>query len=945
MADTVILLGAGPGPHAIRGNLVDLAALGLIDRVLWASAEPDAAATGDLEEITGGDGPPARRVRLSDALRGADGRVLLIALDEPDATGSTLDAAAVAAWTDAVDRVGTIAATRVHLVLPRLPLPEEQPTPMPGWAMLALSPEDSDSPRDAVVEQHRAAGAQALARYAAPAIAGLAGLWAGSTLTPLLDGPGGPVAAGEPGQVRLVRVHHRRIDTAVLEQQLRRRALDVRDRAPQPQLPGGARVIAGGDDEDLLNRSARSFADLARGQLVHRALPPARRTAARVGALEALRRFLAFFFRSVIGNPRSWYAAQVQVVQSTFARAVQGTLYGADSDVEVVCGAHSGTRRREDIDELTSASAALRERLDRNPEGPVGPPPVLSPLWRTYVNTGLSLVDGADREEGPLAAAKDHYGNPVVVSRPALAAGDVADSFDGAHPTLTALLGDSLGPTRIAPFDPYAARAYGEALDVAVRQTTDRSVAELRESFHRWRAEHAASFAWRVGERITGFLDESRGQAAEAEERLARIRAERAALGGDDLATGDRLVRTLRLLTVFWALLQLVVLYLMACEYRPSWRFADWLPTLPWNRALLAVVLSTVLLLAVGFAVFARAQRGVFERTAARRRLAEDEEIAVRNLVAAVAHVERAGLAYGQHQSWSAILARAVSAPFGRDAGAAGTVRIPESGMPRATVIAEAVIDEAELGRAVGALKDRLFPPNWAEEALLALLEAARTAAEQNGDRMPEVGQLYGQAGAGSSSPLDRLSRLAVDDALPRGGADRAWAPALAAFAASGAAGPLLSELRAWEDGTVRRASSAELRTGLDDPAGAAPPRFAPTSMTSLGVNRGGTEVDPGVSGVFRVPAPGEDSGTLAESVTVVHYGRAAEAGWIAARPPAAAEAADAAAARDRAAFAEPWPPVPPTPPGSPVPDAARGEEGPPAPSGPALPEFGDNLM
>lgn len=943
MADTVILLGAGPGPEAIRGNLVDLAALGLVRRVLWARTTPAAARAGRLTEITAGH-PVTRGLGVADALRGAAGRVLLIALDEPDAAGSTLDAAATAAWTDAVDRVGPAAAHRVHLVLPRLPLPAAPPAAMPGWTMLALSPEDSDAPGDAVLEQHRADGPAALARYAAPAVAGLAGLWADAAGVPLLDGPDGPVGGGGPGRLRLVRVHHRRIDVAELEDRLRRRALDVRGGTPQPRLPGGARVVAGGDDEDLVARAAGAFADRARARLVPAPAPPAPAPPARIGAVRALRRFLAFFARCVLGTPRTWYAAQVHVVQSTLARAVQAALYGADSDVEVVCGDHSGIRRREGIAELTGASAALRERLDRDPAAPVGPPPALAALWRGWTGAALGLVDGADRAEAP--AARDHYGNPMVLTRPALAVPDVADSFDGAHPTLTALLGDSLGGTRIAPFDPYGARAYGEALDLAVRQTTDRSVARLREDFRTWRAARSGSFAWRTGEAIAGFVEESRDRAAAAGERLHRIRAERAGLGEPDPAAGDRLVRTLRRLTLGWALLQAALIYLIVCGIAPGARLADWGPALALRHGLPAIAATTLAALGAGFAVFARAQRGVLERAAAARRLAAEEEAAVRDLVSAVAHVERAGLAYGQHQAWSAILGRALSAPFGADPAHVRGTRIPEAGMPRATVIAEAVAEEAELGRAVSALRDRLFPPAWADAAVDRLLAAAREAAERSGDRVPEPGQLYGQAGAGSASPLDRLARGAVAADLPRGGAAAAaWAPAIAALADSAAAGPLLARLRSWEDGEERIRGSADLLAGLDGRAPGAAPRFAPAALAAQGVNRGGTEVDPAVGGVFR--GPGEAAaGTLGRTLTVVHYGRVADAAWLAEAP--AAEPADPAAAESaRAVLERPWPPAAPEPPGSAAPGAPPrgGGHRRPGGSGPALPEFGEDLM
>src|SRR5699024_1158450 len=127
MKDIIIFLGHGAGPNAIRANLVDLATLGLVTRFHWL----DTASAGNGIEVVEHDEAEGVRIRLqrvSDALR-VDGsrRVLLVALDEPDEHGSTVDLPAVMRWTNAIDDILSSSSERVHLVLPRLPLPRTAP--------------------------------------------------------------------------------------------------------------------------------------------------------------------------------------------------------------------------------------------------------------------------------------------------------------------------------------------------------------------------------------------------------------------------------------------------------------------------------------------------------------------------------------------------------------------------------------------------------------------------------------------------------------------------------------------------------------------------------------------------------------------------------------------------------------------------------------------------
>src|SRR5699024_1168415 len=112
------------------------------------------------------------------------------------------------------------------------------------------------------------------------------------------------------------------------------------------------------------------------------------------------------------------------------------------------------------------------------------------------------------------------------------------------------------------------------------------------------------------------------------------------------------------------------------------------------------------------------------------------------------------------------ILGRALSSPFGSSLEAEAPLRIPHAGLPRSTVIAEADIDERRALEAVQLLRDRVFPPSWAEDSLENLITAARDEVQASGVMIPDDSQLFGAMGRGSNSPLDRIATVAVDEEL-----------------------------------------------------------------------------------------------------------------------------------------------------------------------------------
>lgn len=888
-SDTTIFLGSGSGAHAIRSNLIDMVSLGLLSRFHWIDlADPSAQL--QVIDHDDDDGVVVTHRRVADALRSATGRrVMLIAVDEPDENGSTLNVGSLTAWTNEIDKALTEAVRRFHVYLPRLPLPAAAPASLPGWTTLALSPEDGESPVSSRERKYRADGPDALAEYAAPALASLAGLWAGADNAPLLDGPDGPVTSGEIGNVRLVRVFHRRVDTTVVEAETRRKTLDVNDRMPQPLRSDHTRVIATGDDDKIVDAVSGQFLNEAHRAIVRQPVELPQQSGLQVQGWKAFTEFLGYFFRNAFTNPADIPGNQAARVQRSFARAVQRTLYGEQSAVDVVCGRYDGSSTSVTMHDLAAASGSVRHSIAQfaTPEEGLRleEPPASPQLWRLYVGTALTLADGTPRQGqvGP----RDNRDNPMIVSAPHFIAGDVSDSFDGSHPILTELLGNRLPDTTIEPSDPDAARAYAKALEYASRQTTERSVVDLGSRFARWREKQSRSFSWRVAEGLIRVAEGVQHSLRQSAETLTELRGRLQQLSNADIGNEDRLRKTLRWLTVLWFVLSVLFGYLsfgggQPFGYRipPQWLYdlvtsgtGERWAGLHWGWGIGGIFLSTVVILAIQMNVFAKAKREEHEFTATISLVEQQVDTAEKNFAESIASLEAASQAYAQQQCWSAFIGRAVSRPFGEDLDAPAPLTIPHAGMPRSTVLAEAIPDETDVNSAVNTLRDTVFQPNWAQVALDSLLEAGLHDAGVHNDFLAESpDELYGKRGDGNSA-LVRLRARALSPSLRRtGAADEAWAAAMQNLAADPTAAGLRTRLQVWEDGVQRPVSLAELFQGID---GGANDVFAEWAVTAAGARAGGATVDPEMSMIFRQPAANStDVSTLSQAMTHVQLGR-----------------------------------------------------------------------
>lgn len=877
----VFLLGNGPGANAIRSALVDLTALGLVPELLWIN--PDK--TGDSVEFyehNANVGLVEGARKISDVVRDCK-RVLLVAIDDIEDEGSFLNEKGINRWADLI-HASNLDVKRLHLILSRLPLIARPVEPIVGWTRLVLAAEDSDSPSAPQTAQNRADGPAELARYAAPAIAGLTGLWEGMNEVPVLEDMASGALATESGRgARLVRVYHRRIDATEIESLVRAGALNVRDSIPQPTSSRGTPVTVAVDSNEVVTGITKRFSAASESALFEPYEPPAQLESVQVSAWETFKAFLSFFFRAVIGTPTDWGNAMKSSGQSAFASATQKMLYGTDSQIEVVCGNHSGKQRSFTVAQMNAASAKLREQLesDNSSEFRVGPPAQLTQMWRTYQECALTLVDAEQRKNSKRFAPVGWDDlNPTVLSNTRYSIVDSSESFDGAHSVLDAQFGRNLPNTKVAPFDPFSAEIYQHHVDFAAKQSTDRGLAQKRDDFHRWKQNNSRSFGWSVGVELMRFIGKANEDVKRFRGEFEDIQRRLRSLGGDEASVDMRLLRAMRVITWGWLFFVITMIYLVVVGFQPNWKIHGNMVELHWSWGLGSALVATVVALVSEWLIYARARRGLYERNQQRQLLRKQEAIVSRNLARAIATVERTTNAYSQHQAWSRVLGRAINFPYGMEADQSVPVSIPEGGLSRATVIGRAKATDAAMSRSMQTLRNKLYQIGWAEQALNRLIDDSNAEMSATVETRYDLDEYAGMPGLGSGSPLDKLVNTAQRPDLPRQvSASTAWNECLSENQSIGANRELTSRMEIWEESGSREVETSAVLAEFGDGGAFNSSRasFATGSVNYSAVNDGATEIDAELSRIVdsQAIAPAENAASgFSRTLTLIQYGR-----------------------------------------------------------------------
>ncbi|WP_130840539.1 hypothetical protein [Corynebacterium neomassiliense] len=870
----VIFFGHGPVADQVRRSLTDLATMGLTDRFFWIDPRlPTTAASVRLICTE----PSV--ITLDAALRSITGSVLLVALDvTDDSTPGTpgLDFASVEKWTADIDARLFGKRARVRVILPRLPRTVTAPVPNPSWpAAVALAPEDSRAPMTTLQPVLREGDPTAVARTAAPALCGLTGLWGSATVCPLLDDEGRPISTGDIDQVRLARSFHRIVDASAVEDELRRDATDIRRQLPQPVMKDGRQLgyigAGSGVPEDMADRLVEQY----RNSLESPLQPEVSARSSSVVWYRALAGFLRKYFSEGLGSPRSWARAAVAAAHSSAAGIVQGNLYGKDSPVRVIADPAESPGRDLSLDQMAQESHRFQKALGSGIR--VGADPQLADMWNGYRNVALTLVDGAEREQGTLEAPRDAYGNRRIVEQGWQSVPDVDDSFRGFHPLLGQRLGMTESEATIEPFDARKAADYEQGLNFVVGQTQEPTVRQLQQSFLEWKKVASRSYAWHTGENISALIAASRQTVTTQVTRLDEYRRRLGELQGRDTEKARHRHRrnTLWHLGLEVLLIAFVVLSVVIHE-KPEWQ-PDWYAGFDYRWGLLWLVVGSLALMVSHMNSFATARRGIEKYLHDRHLAEENARIADINVRTAMTNLERQIGAYRQLLSWSTLLGRAISRPLGRDLSRGSSLRTPQSGLPLSTGIGRSVISGDRQVPLVTLVRREMFPPQWADRALDTLLADTAASVEQHrGIRPPALSQLASQSGAGTGSSLDLLSGWAVGPEMENRDRTREhWARVLSSPNSARALSQMVDTVTFFDNGVEKQTTKDEFLAILDH-GDATAGSFLMDAVDPVASGSRATETDPVVCRLDRSDNGGDptQTGTLTRSATLTQFGR-----------------------------------------------------------------------
>ncbi|WP_417288071.1 hypothetical protein, partial [Corynebacterium variabile] len=881
----VVFFGHGIVADQIRRNLTDLAALGLVDSFNWV--DPRLSETGPTVRRISADG--AQLTGIDQALRSVNGPLLLIALDVEDDVTDGLDMSAVDRWTNSVEtRLSSASApARVRVLLPRLPRGGRVPPANHSWpTTVAIAPEDSEAPDSPLSPVLRTGDPTEIAKVAAPTLCGLTGLWSSADTCALLDDSGHPISTGGAYQVRLARAYHRTIDASAVEDRLRRTATDISARLPQPVTPDGRQADHMGNGENAPEVLAHRLLDQYHGSLSTPMQPEEQRTSTHKGWFQAMTSFLRDYFSKGLGTPASWYRAARVNAQSALDSQVQNALYGDDSPVRIISNPDAGPAQELSLD--TIAVAASRYRQQAMAHGlRVGDEPQLSDMWSAYRDVALTLVDGAERQQGSLETPKDAYGNRKIVEQGWMSVPDVNDSFQGFHPLLAQQVGLSPEETVVSPFDAQQAEFYEKKLEFVAGQSREPAIRQLQQNFSRWKQTASRSFAWHTGDGLRRLLAESR-QAVGAQ--WNRMQQHQAQLQQLQLRDQDAINRSYRNTTRFLIGLEFALFLVMALcvtvHYKESWQLS-FFAGFSWSWAILWFVIGSLLLMIFHMMAYASARRGVESYLQKLHLLHRNLEITEQNIRLGMDNCGRQAKALQQLLSWSTLLGRAISRPLGRDTSAGADLESPSAGLPLSTGIGQASVPESDLGPLVNTVRREIFPPHWAGDAFDRLLADSSANREHiTGDHSPTMTQLAGQSGIGTGSGLDKLATWSVGPEMEdRDHTHERWSAVVATPTFARELSQRISTVEFYADGRPTSKSKDDFLSTLrgENPASGS---FLQDAVSTVAVNDRATTMD---ESVCRMDLTGENNsaapsgwgdteqttvGTLTRSATLVQFGR-----------------------------------------------------------------------
>ncbi|WP_426225099.1 hypothetical protein [Pseudarthrobacter sp. DSP2-3-2b1] len=584
--------------------------------------------------------------------------------------------------------------------------------------------------------------------HAAAALAGILGLWAGSTESPL-DGES-PL----PGEsARLVRAFYRTLDATAVGAELRNQVFSLHNGVPLPTYFGSSAIYiedSGLATKVMADQLWEKHGRALHGDREHSAPQPV--TA--VGPWAAFKMMFGFIWAALKNAPRSWAQRVATRVKSEAAAAVHGLVFGSSpSQYAVIVDGVGQDGLPVSWRDVRDAAATLDKLLDdagmpREHRAPAD----LASFWQDFTAGALTLVDAGERVTGM---------PPVQVGTQRGVLRHTSSSVPGPGSVFSEIpspLAAVIEPDSLEPYDVLGILSMEERLQRAGGDPNLGIPASTAlEALRRWKVVSEESYAVHVGTKIGQSLNSVR---SEVQQLLNRIRR---AANADDMLSG---VLTQQKKLALWMkfLLGGLLLGFVVTGVQVAREDLQPLEGLGIGAGLMVVWLIITLV------IFMNGQRELFQLMNARSQLLSDDEISRRNLRHALRDLHRLSGAYSQFLAWSRIIGTVLAEPFGRSDDDAPTKAKFVQGLPLNVKVGAALVQPPSVAAAAAQLRHDIFAVGWLTKPWDRAIATAGDLIGPRGYELtahPEA--IYRQSGDGELSLL-RLWIRALDAA----GTDRA---------------------------------------------------------------------------------------------------------------------------------------------------------------------------
>ena len=689
MSALTILLSPGEHADGVIAGLTDLSAAGLIDEFGWIRCVAGSSRIEKVTLVTEGRSTDVSLEQLVTGRQIPALRVATLVPATPDAVRADLGTE-IAATNGLVSVSGAMSVTRVRFLLagPEGISGDLDSLVIEGYHNVLVSPEDSRAPAFGRIATPTSPGPQEFARFAAPAVAGVTGLWSGVAHAPL-DGVD-PL----PGRVvRLTRSFYRRLRTDDVEKRLRSVILAQNGELPLPS-DQHSQVIYVQDPGLAASTMAQAFWTKHAAVLRSNLLPYEAVTTEEIGGWKAITMFFGFLWASLKNAPSAWYRSLVDNVSDRVAIGIQNAVFtDAPAAYEVVVRGRKANGEYASWDDVGAATEHLAAvaGIGQTKSAQAD----LSLVWQDYASASFTLADGGTRgvsgglppiQVGAARGVIGHSGSIVPGARerfsdiPGVVAAAVrTDGVDATDPL-------GIQDLRFQLHELQASPDHGLAAGSALKQLDG------------WAATTSRSFGSLVGERLATSYGEARRDMQNLFEKVRN-----AAAAPDPGEAKLTLARWTQVLVILWLVLTGVFIWL-GVRGTVEW----WVPV--------SVIVGTLVILLVCLCMaFIKSQRQLFALLHQRRRQKSEEAVDLQNLQTLISDVRRLWQAYGQFLSWSRAIGSFLSAPLGPDREQPTTPLDVAWGLPMSTSIGVAQPADERLP-GFGPPASRALPPGLAHQ-------------------------------------------------------------------------------------------------------------------------------------------------------------------------------------------------------------------------------------